>query len=307
MKNKILLEIIIVLSVVYAGVRSFKKETSFFYHEDSPTVKVKDTQDNQIDTYPIEEYVLGVVAGEMPASFDEEALKAQAIAARTFAYYMISISNNEYDLTNDTTSQVHITNEQMKANWQDDYDFYLKKLEDVVKETKDMVMTYDGEVIASFYYSMSNGYTEDAQEVFGIQKDYLTMVASEEDTSNDNYEVVSVISKEEFCQKLGISCDDIIISDIKLTPSQRVSSLNINNQVYTGTEIRSLLNLRSTDFTITPLDNEVSITTKGFGHGVGMSQYGAEMMAEEGYSYKDILKHYYQNVEITDIKELTKT
>lgn len=307
MKNKILLEIIIVLCVVYTGVRSFKKETSFFYHDNDTYVKVKDTEDNTIDTYPIEEYVLGVVAGEMPASFEEEALKAQAIAARTFAYYMISISDKDYDLTNDTTSQVHITQEQMKDNWQEDYEYYYNKLKNVVKETQDMIMTYNGEIVAAFYYSMSNGYTEDAQEVFGIQKDYLTTVVSKEDTQNDNYETTSIFSREEFCTSLGISCETIDINDIKLTSSHRVSSLNINNQFFSGTEVRSLLNLKSTDFTIDVQDDGVYITTKGFGHGVGMSQYGAQLMAKEGYTYKDILKHYYQNIEINDINAIAKT
>lgn len=304
MKNKILLEVIIVLCVVYTGIRSFKKETSFFYPQEDKYIKVKDNIDNSIDTYPIEEYIIGVIAGEMPASFNEEALKAQAIAARTFAYYMISISDKDYDLTNDTTSQVHITKEQMKINWQDDYDIYLDKLTNIVKETKDMVMTYDNEIIASFYYSMSNGYTENAKEVFGIDKAYLTTVESKEDTNNSNYEITKIISKNEFCVGLSLECDAINISNVTLTPSNRVSTININNMIYTGTEIRNLLNLRSTDFTIELEDDNVYITTKGFGHGVGMSQYGAQMMAEEGSSYEEILKHYYQNIEIKNINEI---
>ncbi len=307
MKNKILLEIIIVLCAVYTVVRSFKPKTSFFYPVQDTYVKVKDTQTSEIDTYPIEDYVLGVVAGEMPASFDEEALKAQAIAARTFAYYMMSISGKDYDLTNDTTSQVHITYDQMKQNWQSDYDFYLNKLKEVVNDTKDMVMTYDGEIIASFYYSMSNGYTEDAKEVFGIEKAYLKPVQSKEDTNNGNYEITSVMSKEEFCSRLGIECSMITIDNIILTPSNRVSSIMINGQDFLGTQIRSLLNLRSTDFTISEDNDDIYITTKGFGHGVGMSQYGAELMAEEGYNYDDILKHYYQNITIDNVNEITKS
>lgn len=304
MKNKILLEIIIVLSFIYMGIGSFKKETSFF-NEDSPNyVKVKDNEEGSIKTYPIEEYLIGVLAGEMPASFEEEALKAQAIASRTFAYYMINNSQKDYDVTNDTTSQVHLTYEEMHSNWGEDYDYYLNKITKAINDTKDMVMTYNNEIIASFYYSMSNGYTEDPKEVFGISKDYLKPVESKVDMLNTDYEITSTLNKQDFCQILGINCNNIVISDISLTPSYRVSTLKINDTSYTGVEIRNLLNLRSTDFTITEDDTNVYITTKGYGHGVGMSQYGAQGLAKEGYNYLEILNHYYQNITLKNINDI---
>lgn len=305
MKNKILLEVIIVLSVVYYFIGSNQNDTSFFVPP-STEVRVKDTSTSQINTYPVEEYVLGVVAGEMPASFEEEALKAQAIAARTFAYYKLATSGENYDLTNDTTSQVHITKEQMQEYWGDNFDIYYAKIKKAVSDTKDMVMTYNNEVISAYYYSMSNGYTENAEAVFGTGKDYLKSVESKADMQNKDFEVTKIMSQEEFCQKLNVDCSaGIIISDIQRSNTGRVNTIIINNQSFVGTQVRSLLDLRSTDFEIN-VDNDVNIKTKGFGHGVGMSQYGAQYMAQDNKTYDEILKHYYTGITIDNINKYIK-
>ncbi len=299
MKNKYLFIIVIIL-VVIASVSSSKKRTTYFNNEEEKVkekiiVKVKN-KDNTINNIELEKYVVGVVAGEMPASFNDEALKAQAIASRTYAVYKMNTSKGDYDLVTDVSNQVYITNEEMQEKWGSDYNKYLEKVTNVVNDTKDLVMTYNGEVIESFYFAISNGKTENVTSVFNEERDYLKSVESS-DTNVNNFMKTITITRSEFCNKLNINCDNIVIKDIKYNETGRIDELNINNKVFKGTEIRRLLSLRSTDFKINVSDN-ISITTKGYGHGVGMSQYGANEMAKNGSSYEEILKHYYQNIDI---------
>ncbi len=293
MNNKLLFLVVIILSFVAIG--SFKKETTFL---DTKTKEVKlvikDTKTGNINNISLEEYVLGVIAGEMPASFNEEALKAQAIAARTYAIYKMNNTNKSYDLVTDITNQVYIDKSQMKEKWQDNYEFYYNKLKDVVFSTKDLVMTFNNEVICSFYFSTSNGLTEEASLVFGSSKEYLKSVSSPEESK----EYTAVFEKSEFCDKLSISCNDVIVKDIDKSLSGRVNNIVINNVNFKGTDVRTKLGLRSTDFKIKVNDEKVEITTKGYGHGVGMSQYGANKLAIDGKNYEEILKHYYQNINI---------
>lgn len=295
MKNKILLLIAIILSFI--AVSSFPKETTFLNEEvenKELTLAIKNSNTGDITNINLEEYVLGVVAGEMPASFDIEALKAQAIASRTYAIYKMQENKEEYDLITDVTNQVYITKDKMQENWKDNYEYYYDKVKKAVDTTKDLIMKYNDEVICSLYFSTSNGATEDANLVFGGKKDYLKSVSSPENTK----ETTITLDKDTFCQKLSISCNNIKISNIKKTDSGRINSITINDKEFKGTQIRTKLGLRSTDFAITPLDEKVKITTQGYGHGVGMSQYGANELANQGKTYDEILKYYYQNIEI---------
>ena len=300
MKNRYLLVIIIMLSIV-AIMGSFKKETAFFKNENSNidvTIKNSDTkEEKELD---LEEYIIGVVAGEMPASFHEEALKAQAIAARSYALYKINTSNESYDLVTDITNQVYITNSQMQEKWQEDYNYYYDKIKKAVSDTKNLVMEYAGEVISAYYFAMSNGSTEDVSLVFGENRDYLNSVDSSWDENVKNFEVTVEINKADFCNKLNIDCSNIVINNINRSSTGRINTININNKEFKGTDIRSLLGLRSTDFDI-KITETIQITTRGYGHGVGMSQYGANEMAKSGYNYEEILKHYYQDVNIVQI------
>lgn len=299
MKNKYLFIIVIIL-VVIASVSSSKKRTTSFNNveekvKENIIVKVKN-KDNTVNNIELEQYVIGVVAGEMPASFNDEALKAQAIASRTYAVYKMNTSKGDYDLVTDVSNQVYISKKEMQEKWGSDYNKYLEKVTNVVNDTKDLVMTYNGEVIESFYFAISNGKTENVTSVFNEERDYLKSVESS-DTNVNNFMKTITISRSEFCNKLNINCDNIVVKDIKYNETGRIDELNINNKIFKGTEIRKLLSLRSTDFKINVSDN-ISITTKGYGHGVGMSQYGANEMAKNGSSYEEILKHYYQNIDI---------
>ena len=299
MKNKILLVLVLILSIVLVGVVKFKKNHSFF-NDENKTIKVK-TKEEEIKELDIESYIVGVLAGEMPASFETEALKAQAVASRSYAIYKILHNTaKNYDVLSDTTNQVYITKEEMKEKWGTSYTYYLNRIEDAVNSTENEVMYYDDEIIEAFYFSMSNGATEDAKSVFQEDLPYIKSVSSSWDNESlNNFLVTTKFTLEEFCSKLKLeSCQSIQIDAVNYSGSNRVNSIVINNQKFKGTEIRSLLNLRSTDFSIDINENEIAITTKGYGHGVGMSQYGANGMAKEGYNYKDILNYYYQDITI---------
>lgn len=298
MQNRILLIVTICLSIIYLFMSG--RNTTFFYTE--PNITIKDSETNNISSLNLEEYIIGVVASEMPASFNEEALKAQAIASRTYAVYKMQKSKGDYDVVTDVSNQGYITIDEMKTKWGDDYLKYYNKIKNIVLETKGKIMLYNGEIIEAYYFAMSNGYTEDVSLVFSEDRDYLQSVESTYENENlKNFEVSKNYSKKDICTKLEIKCNELNISNIIRSKTGRVNSLKINNKEIKGTEFRSKLGLRSTDFDI-KIDNEnIIITTRGYGHGVGMSQYGANGMADAGYNYEEILKYFYKNIEIASI------
>ncbi len=290
--------IILILTIIaFYLIRSLDDNTSYFFDDKNVQKIVLNNNNNEKETIEFNEYLIGVLACEMPASFELEALKAQAIASRTYAYYLI---NHNKNITNDTRTQCMLNKSQMKENWQNDFDLYYNKLLTAVMQTNNVVLKYDNEIIPAYYFSMSNGYTEDSKYVFNETKDFLKQVDSHYEENNKNFIKETTFSKENFCSLLQIDCSDININNINRSSSNRVIDLLINDKKFTGVEIRKKLNLRSTDFDI-EIGDDVKITTRGYGHGVGMSQYGANYMAKEGKSYEDILKHYYQGVIISSI------
>lgn len=292
MKNKILLFILVVLLIIYGYKRS--SNSSFFYDN---KVNLYDKKANENLSLDMRDYLIGVVAAEMPASFSSEALKAQAVAARTFAYY------NTNQLTTDKSTQSYLDISQMQEKWGKDFDKYYSKISLAVDDTKDLVITYNNEIISAYYFSMSNGFTEEAINVFGENKSYLKSVISEEDENNHNYKVIKTINKDEFKSKLGID-EDVHIEGIVRNKTNHVDSIVVNGHEYSGTTFRKLLDLRSTDFEIVVMESSINITTYGYGHGVGMSQYGANTLAQKGYTWDEIIKHYYQNIKIKSINNL---
>ena len=302
MQNRILLVILMALSIIYLTVNSSSNTTIFSNGEEYiEEINVKNAKTNNIDRLLLEEYVVGVVAAEMPASFNEEALKAQAIASRTYAVYKMQNSNSDYDVITDVSNQRYITIEEMKDKWKDDFQKYYDKVLDAVNKTKGMVMLYNDKIVEAYYFAMSNGYTEDVSLVFSEKLDYLKSVESGYDKLQKNFKVTIEFSKEEVCNKLNINCSNLLFGNINRSNTGRVNTIYINEIEYRGTEIRKKLGLRSTDFTIEEKDNKIYITTKGYGHGVGMSQYGANGLALNGYNYEEILKYFYQNIKITTI------
>lgn len=298
MKNKILLAVVIILIPIV--VISFRLKTNFNIDEESKEKEIEEIYVNYDgNKLLLDDYVYNVVAAEMPASFEDNAIKAQILATRTYTLNKI-VANKDFVFTK--TLQAFNTEEELKNKWQDDYEKYSNKIKELIKETKDEIITYNGKPIEAYYFSMSNGKTTTAQAVFGSNKDYLQEIDSSLESSLNNFSVKKNIPLVEFCKILKIEAP-IVIENINRDTSNRVTEITINNKTYKGTEIRTKFNLRSTDFTFNILENEVIATTNGYGHGVGMSQYGANLMAKEGYNYQDIIKKYYTGVEISKINE----
>lgn len=261
-------------------------------------------KDNSIIELDLEEYLVGVVSSEMPVSFEKEALKAQAVASRTYA--LKQMENNKeksYDVTDDIMSQVYSTNDELKEKWGNNYNDNYNKIKKIVEETKGEYISYDNDYIYAFFFSTSNGKTEDNKNVFGQDLPYLKSVDSsfdEEESPSFFYDYV--FSKDDFYNRLGLEySDQLSIDNIIKTESGRIYNLDINNNSFKGRDFQKKLSLRSNDFTINEDNNNIYIKTKGFGHGVGLSQYGANSLAKRDKSYIDILKYYYINTEIKKI------
>lgn len=298
---------IFVVSIMYKSLNDneLKKEnttttTSTTTNKTTSSITIKINKNNEIKEINLEEYIIGVVAGEMPASFETEALKAQAVTSRTYAIYKINNTQDNYDIKTTIDDQVYITTKEMKEKWGNEYEQYYNKIKNAVTSTKNLVMKKDNKVFKSYYFAMSNGTTVDSSTVFG--ETTSTSVSSPWDNETLNkFLVTTDFTQEEIKTKLNLNEDITNIEILKKDKTNRVEQIKVNNKTYTGIEFRQLLSLRSTDFTITKTNNTYSITTKGYGHGVGMSQYGANGMAKENYTYDEILKYYYQNIEIEEI------
>lgn len=191
----------------------------------------------------------------------------------------------------------------MKEKWQNNYDAYLKKIKEAVNSTKGEVILYNNNLIDAVFFSTSNGYTENSKDVFSSDMPYLVSVSSKwDETESPAFSSTKEVSKSEFLFNLGFSDkDNIDITDIKRTESNRVKSIKVNGKTFLGTKIRSVFGLKSTSFKIKITGDKVIFDVNGYGHGVGMSQYGANGMAKEGSNYKEILTHYYKNCEIKKI------
>ena len=236
--------------------------------------------------------------GHIPFAYEVGTILNRKITLPNDQYSVINDNINNYIINTTTAEQAYSSDDELKNKWQDKYNEYIEKISAAVNNTNNLVIKYDQQLIKSYYYAMSNGYTEDSQAVFNESYPYLNVISSSFDSESNNYQVTKNFSREDFCKQLNIDCSSIVISNIIKDNSNRVSTLNINNQEFSGITLRKLLNLRSTDFNINTDNNDIEITTKGYGHGVGMSQYGANYLANNGLNYQEILKYYYQNIEI---------
>ena len=304
--KRIITVLLLIIIVPYIIVSSFVEdpEEIKFYFVSNKIVRVKRETTGEIIEVPFEEYIKGVLAGEMPISFEKEALKAQAVAARSYVLKKIEDSkNNEYDVVDTVMNQVYLDDAYLKEKWQDKFDENNNKLKEVIVETRGQYLTYDNQIVEAFFFSTSTGKTENSGEVFMTQLPYLKSV----DSSWDE-EVSPVFNHKEqysisdFCTKLNIPySENISIEIIKTTSTGRIKQLKINGEEFNANQVTSALNLRSTYFSINQVGDNIMIETKGYGHGVGMSQYGALAMAKKGYTYDEILKYYYQGVEISKL------
>jgi stage II sporulation protein D len=303
--KKIIFVILLIIIIPYLVVTLFIKEDEInFSYVMNNNVKVKREKTGKIEEIPFEDYIVGVLAGEMPSSFPEEALKAQAVAARSYVLKKIENNNGkEYDVYDSIKDQVYLDEEILKKNWGNKYIENINKIKKAVLDTKGEYLTYDNKVISAFFFSTSNGKTENCEEVFQEKLPYLKSVDSSWDSDvSPVYNDEKIISLKEFYNKLNLEYNENLqIKVIDYTESGSIKSIEINDKKFKGTDIRFKLGLRSTYFTIKKVNENVNIITKGNGHGVGMSQYGAYAMAKLGYDYSQILKYYYTNVEIKKI------
>ena len=303
--KKILLFFALIVLVPYIVVTVLmrREEVNFFFSSNT-TVRVLRSTTNQIEVVPLEEYIMGVIAGEMPASFEMEALKAQAVASRSYVmYHMLKNKNKGYDVVDTVTNQVYLDSDTLKKRWGDRYEEYAEKIMTAVKETSYQYLVYKGQVAEALFFSTSTGYTENSEDVFVSSVPYLRSVPSPWDNISPAFSNSTDYSIEEFCKLLKLENSESIKTTIlETTAAGRIKKIKINEKTLTGKEVASLLRLKSSFFSITVDKNRVYISTKGYGHGVGMSQYGAQGMASAGYSYEEILTYYYTGVEIKKIK-----
>lgn len=268
-------------------------------------VRVKRLATNEIQIVPLEEYIVGVLAGEMPVYFELEALKAQAVASRSYVLKRLEYNkDSEYDVVDSVLNQVYLDDNYLKEAWGKDYVVNINKLRTAVNETIDEYLEYDGEIIDALFFSTSNGYTEDASIVFNLELPYLKSVESKWDAQTSSvFNSKKTISLQEFYEKLGLEYkSELSFNVLERSDTNRIIKLEINGNMLNATDVYNKLGLRSTDFNLTQVGTNVVIDTKGYGHGVGMSQYGALGMAKEGYNYMQILEYYYSGAEIKKIQ-----
>lgn len=265
--------------------------------------KIKVLKDDKVLQLSTKDYIFGVVAAEMPALYHEEALKAQAVAAYTFACYQkANNANTKYDISADPkTAQCFITRDEAKAKWEEKADEYEQKIDNCISEVEDQWLSFDGKPIFAAYHAISSGVTNASADVWGKDLAYLKSVDSIGDRLANKYLSEVNFSSEELAKKLKDINESSgeaknYFSDIITTDSGYVKKITYCKKQITGEAISDALGLRSSNFEVSFADGNFKFTVKGYGHGAGMSQTGADYMAQQGSSYKEILLHYYSGV-----------
>lgn len=294
---------------------------------EEPSISVYLSKEDKKENIALEDYVRGVIAGEMPAAFDIEALKAQAVAARTFAIAHMeefggtkSTKANGANVSDTVDCQVYMNKEDRFKLWPEkSAEEYWNKLTEVVQMTQGEVLTYNNSlVLEPYYFSVSTGRTDSALDVFNSDEPYLQSVKSEGEEASPEYKNVKKVSVKTFVDTIN-GCypkAKITYGNVKnnveivngRTDGGTVNKIRIGNVTISGTQFRSLFDLKSADFTIAfTEDNNVNISTLGYGHNVGMSQWGANVMAKAGKNYTQILTYYYKGVKIKKISDLKRS
>lgn len=288
----------------------------------SAVIAVYDDENDRVLSMRLEEYLCGVVAAEMPASFEEEALKAQAVAARTFTLRRLPACGGTpcgrcgADVCTDSTCcQSYRSAEQLASKWGADAAYYSARVEEAVYSTAGEVATYEGALIEALYHSTAGGMTESSENVFASAQPYLVSVESPGEEGSAHYRDSITFPRKSFITKLNAAFPRAELSAKKLEvqveitarfASGRVKTVRLGKVEVTGRQFRKALDLPSANFTIEFVGEDVRVSTKGYGHGVGMSQYGANAMAKEGSDYRAILQHYYTGINIENWGERLK-
>ncbi|MDY5211392.1 stage II sporulation protein D [Intestinibacter sp.] len=292
------------------------KDTYETVDSTSPTITVYNCSTNKTEKMDIETFLYGVVASEMSSDFSEEALKAQAVAARTYIIYKIENNitqgHNGADIcTNSNHCQAYASYEELKNKKGDEWmNNSYPKIKQAVDDTKGHILTYDNKAILPLYFSTSSGKTENSEEVFSAQYPYLKSVSSPYEEQSPKYYTEKKINKNDFVNLLKKNYSSISISSENLnntvkildrTTAGSVNTIQVGNKKITGRNMRTIFGLNSSNFDLGFNGDTVIFKVKGYGHGVGMSQWGAEGMAQKNYKYDEILFHYYTDTQIKDI------
>ena len=274
------------------------------------TISVYIKNEDKVCNMDMSQYLKEVVAAEMPAEFEKEALKAQATAARTYLVNRKRNGNSDdvhkgADICTDSTHcKAWVSEEERKKIWGDDKkDEYWNKISEAVEETAGVMIYYSDNPISAVFHSTSSGITENASDVWGGDVPYLVSVESKGEENSPRYTSEIVLSEGEFKSIAEKNIDNLnwdkgVVSDIKRSEAGGIKTMKIGGAEISGRDFRTMYNLRSTNAEISFKDGNVILSVKGFGHGVGMSQYGANYLASQGYGYEDILKKYYTGVEV---------
>lgn len=268
----------------------------FLYREKTEECEYFIEVEGEKEPLSLEEYVKGVISAEMPVVYDLEALKAQAIAART--YVLKSTNYGQIPIEASTRKQVFKNEQQREEGWKENTKEYEAKLEKAVKETKGQILTFNDELITAMFHASSNGQTESAENYGGTAYPYLQSVSSPE-------EAITTVSFTiaELNEKLSSSftVQQWANAEMIKNSSGRVETLKVGNKQWSGREVRTLLELKSTDFRIGIKEGNIIFTMSGYGHGVGMSQVGANELAKKGSNAEDILAHYYKGTTLNKL------
>ena len=279
------------------------------------TIKLLHKDSNEIEEIDLDEYLYGVVSAEMPASFEEEALKAQAVVARTYTIYKIVNNDGKHgdsDICDDSTCcQAWISEEERKERWdEEEREDNWNKIVNAVNNTQGKIITYEGKPINAFFHSNSGGETEAPINVWGGSGyPYLQSVSTSGEDAYSQYSSEAEFTEKEFEEKIKEEHSDFKIDFdekdcIKIeeyTEGNRVKTIKIGNLELSGVEVRNIFGLRSANFKVSIEENKIKFEVIGYGHGVGMSQTGADSLAKEGKNYEDIIHHFYTNVEIENM------
>lgn len=293
-----------------------EEEESYEIREESETestaenVNVLKASSGQVSEMPIREYLIDCVAAEIGGSAEEEAIKAQAIACHTLLLYKKAHKDSSLgDSDISDTSQKLLTAEEQKEKWGENYSAYREKIEKCVTEVENKILCFDGEPIMATFFSISNGKTENAENVWGSAVPYLVSVDSPDDKLSPSYTSTVSVTAEEFKKVLtekGASPkgkEENRIGKSELNSTGTVNSIILCGKSFSGTDVRSMFSLNSATFTVKYEEEKFIFTVSGYGHGVGMSQYGANEMAKKGNTYDEILAHYYKNAIISTVTQ----
>ncbi len=309
-KVLIIMAVLMLILPISTGLLCYKSPVLLSESANLQRIAYLETETNMVKECGLEEYLVGVLAAEMPANYQIEALKAQAVAARSFIVSRLSEKNPDHPdavvCDDPNHCKAHLDETAAKHKWQKkDAQMYWSKLADAVKATEGEYMVCEERVVEAFFFARSNGRTENSEDVWSEERPYLKSVESTEDMTHPEFESSAVFEIKEARRRLKALNSDMAAGDralklgaVTYTAGGSVATIVLDDISFRGKDIRSAFELKSASFSVTANSEKVYFKVRGYGHGVGMSQYGANCMAENGKNYTEILSHYYTNIQI---------